>query len=85
MANRRSSLTDSLFFLLFGLTFIAAILYLPHHISILSGRVWYYINGEHIDVAASARKAVEDMTTSILHDSAPTVTQLLAQTDAKEL
>ncbi|ETR99991.1 hypothetical protein M419DRAFT_84831 [Trichoderma reesei RUT C-30] len=45
----------SIAFLLFGLTSIAIILYLPHHISILAGRAWYYINGETIDVAASAR------------------------------
>ncbi|EGR52551.1 uncharacterized protein TRIREDRAFT_43191, partial [Trichoderma reesei QM6a] len=41
----------SIAFLLFGLTSIAIILYLPHHISILAGRAWYYINGETIDVA----------------------------------
>lgn len=46
---------DSIVFLLFSLTSIAAILYLPHHISLLAGRAWYYINGETIDIAASAR------------------------------
>ncbi|KAH6611178.1 hypothetical protein Trco_001198 [Trichoderma cornu-damae] len=45
----------SIVFLLFSLTSIAAILYLPHHISLLAGRAWYYINGETIDIAASAR------------------------------
>ncbi|KAL7948985.1 hypothetical protein V8C42DRAFT_312880 [Trichoderma barbatum] len=45
----------SIVFLLFSLTSIAVILYLPHHISILAGRAWYYINGETIDIAASAR------------------------------
>ncbi|KAL7936718.1 hypothetical protein V8C35DRAFT_296260 [Trichoderma chlorosporum] len=45
----------SIVFLLFSLTSIAIILYLPHHISILAGRAWYYINGETIDIAASAR------------------------------
>ncbi|KAI9149244.1 hypothetical protein HJFPF1_11294 [Paramyrothecium foliicola] len=78
-------LADSLFFLLFGLTFIAAILYLPHHVSILSGRVWYYINGEHVDVAASARKVVEEVTAGILRDGVPTVTQAIVQTEAREL
>lgn len=55
---------DSIMFLLVSLTFIAAILYLPHHVSILSGRVWYYINGDHIDVVASARAAVEHIVAS---------------------
>lgn len=55
---------DSIMFLLVSLTSIAAILYLPHHVSILSGRVWYYINGDHIDVVASARAAVEHIVAS---------------------
>ncbi|KAK5993369.1 hypothetical protein PT974_06799 [Cladobotryum mycophilum] len=51
----------SIVFLLMSLTLIAATLYLPHHVSILAGRVWYYINGDSIDVAASTRDAVKDM------------------------
>ena len=51
-----------LFRSLFSLTFIAAVLYLPHHVSLLAGRVWYYINGESIDLA-SAREAVKSMMT----------------------
>ncbi|KFA61267.1 hypothetical protein S40285_05536 [Stachybotrys chlorohalonatus IBT 40285] len=58
----------SILFLLFSLTFIAAVLYLPHHISILSGRAWYYINGEHIDVGASARKVAS----SVFHETLAT-------------
>ncbi|PNP54949.1 hypothetical protein THARTR1_04638 [Trichoderma harzianum] len=46
---------DSIVFLLFSLLSIAVILYLPHHISILTGRAWYYINGETIDIAAFTR------------------------------
>ncbi|KAL6795850.1 hypothetical protein GGI42DRAFT_332240 [Trichoderma sp. SZMC 28013] len=45
----------SIVFLLFSLLSIAVILYLPHHISILTGRAWYYINGETIDIAAFTR------------------------------
>ncbi|KAK0383386.1 hypothetical protein NLU13_9299 [Sarocladium strictum] len=52
----------SILFLLSGLGAIAAALYLPHHIYFLCGRAWYYINGEHIDVAASAREAVKVIT-----------------------
>ncbi len=65
---------DSILFLLCGLAFIAAILYLPHHVSILAGRAWYYIKGEHIDVAASAREAVREMSAGVLHDTLPTTT-----------
>ncbi|RDA95838.1 hypothetical protein CP533_5128 [Ophiocordyceps camponoti-saundersi (nom. inval.)] len=36
----------SVVFLLFGLAFIAAILYLPHHIFRLAGRAWYYLQGD---------------------------------------
>ncbi|KAM3512246.1 hypothetical protein MY11210_004093 [Beauveria gryllotalpidicola] len=54
----------SIVFLLFSLTFIAAVLYLPHHITVLAGRVWYYINGDSIDVAASAHGAIREVLTS---------------------
>lgn len=78
--------TDSIVFLLFSLTFIAAILYLPHHVAILAGRAWYYINGENIDVAASAREVVKDMTSSVLQERIPTVTkEAVVETIVKEL
>lgn len=62
-------LPDSVLFLLGGLTFIAAVLYLPHHVAILVGRAWYYIKGDDIDLAASAREAVKEMSASILPDA----------------
>ncbi|KAM3533923.1 hypothetical protein MY4038_002801 [Beauveria bassiana] len=65
----------SIVFLLFSLTFIAAVLYLPHHITVLAGRVWYYINGDSIDVAASARGAIREVLTSgVLDATIPIVT-----------
>lgn len=75
--------TDSIVFLLSGLGAIAAALYLPHHIYFLLGRAWYYINGEHIDVAASARDAVKDMTAGVLGDAyaaTSSVTEVVKQT-----
>lgn len=36
----------SFVFLLFSLTAIATILYLPHHILFLAGRAWFYIHGD---------------------------------------
>ncbi|KAH6892229.1 hypothetical protein B0T10DRAFT_483351 [Thelonectria olida] len=73
---------NSLVFLLFSLTFIAACLYLPHHISFLLGRAWYYINGEHIDVAEAALEVLQDMSASAL--AAGTATET-AQEVLKEL
>ncbi|CAG9943345.1 hypothetical protein V2G26_008405 [Clonostachys chloroleuca] len=75
----------SIFFLLFSLTFIAAILYLPHHISFLVGRAWYYINGEHIDVAEAAMEVVKEMSASVLQETTTTSVEKLAQTVAREL
>ncbi|KAF4120518.1 Protein of unknown function (DUF3317) [Geosmithia morbida] len=59
----------SIFFLLASLTFIATILYLPHHISFLLGRAWYYINGENIDMA----DVVKDISAGALHETQATV------------
>lgn len=56
----------SILFLLCGLSFIAAILYLPQHVFTLAGRAWYYIQGE--DVGA----AVRDVTAGVLGEALPT-------------
>ncbi|KAL1854786.1 hypothetical protein Daus18300_011382 [Diaporthe australafricana] len=42
----------SVVFLLFSLTAIATILYLPHHIMFLAGRAWFYIHGDSAVEAA---------------------------------
>ncbi|KAH7166052.1 hypothetical protein EDB81DRAFT_781151 [Dactylonectria macrodidyma] len=82
---------SSLVFLLFSLTFIAACLYLPHHISFLVGRAWYYINGEHIDVAEAAREVVRDISagalsgTGIMVGTATAAVQETVETVLKEL
>lgn len=60
-------------------------LYLPHHVAILAGRAWYYINGENIDVAASAREVVKEMTSGVLHEKLPEVTRESIETIVKEL
>ncbi|KZZ90000.1 hypothetical protein AAL_07508 [Moelleriella libera RCEF 2490] len=57
------SIIYSVLFLLISMTLIAAILYLPHHITVLAGRAWYYIKGEPINVAASAREALQQAAT----------------------
>lgn len=79
--NQKGQKTDSVVFLLFSLTFIAACLYLPHHISFLVDRALYYINGEHIDVGA----VVKDMSSSALPETMRTVTKQTIETVVKEL
>lgn len=51
----------SFVFLLFSLTAIATILYLPHHIMFLAGRAWFYIHGDSAVEAAreTARSLAE--------------------------
>ncbi|KHN95816.1 uncharacterized protein MAM_06428 [Metarhizium album ARSEF 1941] len=79
------SVIYSVLFLLCSMTFIAAVLYLPHHVTILAGRAWYYIKGEHINVAASAREAVRDVVSkSVAGEVAPSV-EAVAGAIAKEL
>ncbi|KAF3771251.1 hypothetical protein M406DRAFT_246923 [Cryphonectria parasitica EP155] len=52
----------SVVFLLFSLTAIATILYLPHHIMFLAGRAWFYIHGDSaLEVAReTARTLVQN-------------------------
>ncbi|KAF5122617.1 hypothetical protein E5D57_013103 [Metarhizium anisopliae] len=67
------SVIYSVLFLLCSMTFIAAVLYLPHHITVLAGRAWYYIKGEHINVAAAAREVVQEVVSkSVAGDAMPT-------------
>ncbi|KAG5981343.1 hypothetical protein E4U55_003021 [Claviceps digitariae] len=81
------SVIYSVLFLLISMTLIAAILYLPHHVTILAGRAWYYIQGEHINVAASASEAVKAVSASVL-DALPTaeaIKEAVVGTMEKEL
>lgn len=75
------ALADSVVFLLFSLTFIAACLYLPHHVSFLIGRAWYYINGEHIDVVGEAVKELS----ALGGETMSTVTKEAVETVVREL
>ncbi|KAG5928024.1 hypothetical protein E4U42_001406 [Claviceps africana] len=65
------SVIYSVLFLLISMTLIAAILYLPHHVTILAGRAWYYIRGEHISVAASTADAIKGASARVA-DALPT-------------
>lgn len=39
---------DSVLFLLFSLTFIATVLYLPQHVQFILGRAWFYMHGDEV-------------------------------------
>jgi hypothetical protein len=51
------TLPDSLMFLIFSMVLIAASLYLPHHISFLANRAWFYYHGD-IDIKSAAETLV---------------------------
>ncbi len=46
--------TDSVLFLLFSLTFIATVLYLPQHVQFIVGRAWFYMHGDSCESSAAA-------------------------------
>ncbi|PKS10828.1 hypothetical protein jhhlp_002585 [Lomentospora prolificans] len=48
----------SFVFLLAGLTSIAMILYLPHHILFLINRAWFYAHGDSVDVLEMTKEAL---------------------------
>ncbi|KAK4152620.1 hypothetical protein C8A00DRAFT_44322 [Chaetomidium leptoderma] len=42
----------SVLFLLFSLTFIATVLYLPQHVQFVLKRAWFYMHGDSCEAAA---------------------------------
>lgn len=61
--------TGSVAFLLFSLTALATILYLPHHILFLAGRAWFYIHGD------SALEAAKETAATLLQHAAASTTR----------
>jgi hypothetical protein len=59
-------IAGSVVFLLFSLTFLATVLYLPQHISFILGRAWFYMNGETVDVGALAKEVVHSATATAM-------------------
>lgn len=78
---------DSVLFLLISMTLIAAILYLPHHITLLAGRAWYYIQGDHINIAVSTSEAIKAVSATVAEvlPTGETVKEAVARTLEKEL
>ncbi|KAK4148098.1 uncharacterized protein C8A04DRAFT_23891 [Dichotomopilus funicola] len=75
----------SVLFLLFSLTFIATVLYLPQHLQFIVSRAWFYMHGDSldggvakgaIDVAAATTTAVGEALTSIAAAAAERVKEL---------
>ena len=50
--------TDSVLFLLFSLTFIATVLYLPQHLQFVISRAWFYMHGDSHESAGGLAKGV---------------------------
>ncbi|KAG6077873.1 hypothetical protein E4U16_001986 [Claviceps sp. LM84 group G4] len=69
------------------MTLIAAILYLPHHITLLAGRAWYYIQGDHINIAVSTSEAIKVVSATVAEalPTGETVKEAVARTLEKEL
>lgn len=64
----------SIVFLLFSLTALATILYLPHHIMFLVGRAWFYIHGD------SALEVAKETAQTLLQHAASTTRMGAAET-----
>lgn len=64
----------SIVFLLFSLTALATILYLPHHIMFLAGRAWFYIHGD------SALEVAKETAQTLLQHAASTTRMGAAET-----
>ncbi|KAK7741049.1 hypothetical protein SLS53_005114 [Cytospora paraplurivora] len=67
----------SFVFLLFSLTAIATILYLPHHILFLVGRAWFYIHGD------SALEVAKETARTLVQHAATTTKVLVGSETAK--
>ncbi|KAK3359198.1 hypothetical protein B0T25DRAFT_532250 [Lasiosphaeria hispida] len=44
----------SVLFLIFSLTFIATVLYLPQHVQFILSRAWFYMHGDAAELAKAA-------------------------------
>lgn len=69
--------TGSIVFLLFSLTAIATILYLPHHLMFLVGRAWFYIHGD------SALEVARETARTLVHTTAKTAAGVLGTETAR--
>ncbi len=66
--------TDSVLFLIFSLTFIATVLYLPHHVQFVLSRAWFYMHGDAQDAAVIAAGELAKSTAAAVTRNAAEVT-----------
>ncbi|KEZ39663.1 hypothetical protein SAPIO_CDS9602 [Scedosporium apiospermum] len=66
----------SFVFLLASLTFIATILYLPHHIIFLMNRAWFYAHGDSVDVLELTKDAVHTLAQGALNAGTSTASSV---------
>ncbi|KKY39542.1 hypothetical protein UCDDA912_g00431 [Diaporthe ampelina] len=71
----------SVVFLLFSLTAIATILYLPHHIMFLAGRAWFYIHGDSaVEAARETARSLAQQAAAAAAATTPTAKALATET-----
>lgn len=71
----------SVVFLLFSLTAIATILYLPHHIMFLAGRAWFYIHGDSaVEAAGETARSLAAAAAAAAAATTPTAKAIATET-----
>ncbi len=62
-------LADFIVLVLLSLLITAAVAYLPNHLIVISNRLWYYVQGETLDLTSTKSRSVLNTARSVL--SAP--------------
>lgn len=70
---------DSVLFLLFSLTFIATVLYLPHHVQFILNRAWFYMHGDAPELAKAGAQSVLAATTKAAAAAAATTASVVRE------
>ncbi|PSR83369.1 hypothetical protein BD289DRAFT_370089 [Coniella lustricola] len=70
----------SVVFLLFSLTALATILYLPHHIMFLVGRAWFYIHGDAGMLVSTSSSSTAGLAKNTAVQALTTAKQLATET-----
>ncbi|KAK5654841.1 hypothetical protein OQA88_6877 [Cercophora sp. LCS_1] len=66
----------SVLFLLISLTFIATVLYLPHHIQFILNRAWFYMHGDAPELGKAAVQSLASTTGKVAEATAGLVREL---------
>jgi len=71
-----TSILDSVLFLLFGLTFIATVLYLPHHVQFILNRAWFYMHGDAPELVNAGAQSLLATTAKVAEATVNAVREL---------